>query len=61
MALRCVVFRGLVKEAEEDVNKFLSSHQGIRVIHMSQSESSDGHISLTMLVEIPDYLPEGGF
>ena len=56
-----MVFRGLVKEAEEDVNKFLESHPGIRVIHMSQSESSDGHISLTMLVEIPESLPEGGF
>ena len=61
MALRCMVFRGLVKEAEEDVNKFLESHPGICVIHMSQSESSDGHISLTMLVEIPENLPEGGF
>ncbi len=61
MALRCVEFRGLVKEAEADVNKFLSSYPGIRVIHMSQSESGDGHISLTMLVEISEYLPEGGF
>ena len=26
MALRCLVFRGLVKEAEEEINKFLSSH-----------------------------------
>ena len=60
MALQCVVFRGLVKEAEEDVNKFLSSHPNVRVIHMSQSESGDGHISLALLVEIPDYLPEGG-
>ena len=60
MELQCVVFRGLIKEAEEDVNKFLSGHVGLRVIHMSQSESGDGHICLTLLVEIPEYLPEGG-
>ena len=60
MALQCVVFRGLVNEAEEDVNKVLSSHAGRRVIHMSQSESGDGHICLPLLVEIPEYLPEGG-
>ncbi len=61
MALRCVVFRGLVKEAEEDANKFLSSSPGVRVMHMTQSESGDGHISITMLVETDEYLPEGGF
>ena len=61
MALRCVVSRGLVKEAEEEVNKFLSSGPGMRVIHMAQSESGDGHISITMIVEVSEYLPEGGY
>ena len=26
MALRCRMFRGLVKEAEEEIDKFLSTH-----------------------------------
>ncbi|NQZ95952.1 MAG: hypothetical protein HRU01_05530 [Myxococcales bacterium] len=60
MSLQCVVFRGLVKEAEEDVNKFLVTNHGVRVIHMAQSESPDGHISITMLVELADYLSEEG-
>ena len=58
MALRCRVFRGLVKEAEEDINKFLSSRE-IRVLHMAQSESGD-HVSVTLIVEEPEPLPEGG-
>ena len=59
MALRCRVFRGLVKEAEEDINKFLSSHE-VRVLHMAQSETGD-HISVTLIVDDPDPLPETGF
>lgn len=55
MALRCIVVRGLVKEAEEDVNKFLTSHADLRVIHMAQSESGD-HVSITLLVDFPDPL-----
>ena len=58
MALRCRVFRGLVKEAEEDINKFLQGHE-VRVIHMAQSESGD-HISVTLIVEEPQALPDGG-
>lgn len=58
MPLRCVVFRGLVKEAEEEVNKFLSTHE-VRVLHMAQSETGD-HISVTLIVDQPDYLPEEG-
>ena len=58
MALRCRVFRGLVKEAEEDINKFLSSHE-VRVLHMAQSESGV-HVSVTLIVEEPEPLPEGG-
>jgi hypothetical protein len=55
MALRCIVVRGLVKEAEEEVNKFLSSHPDLRVIHMAQSETGD-HVSITLLVDLPDPL-----
>ncbi len=58
MALRCRVFRGLVKEAEEDINKFLSSRE-VNVLHMSQSESGD-HISVTLIFEEPGALPEVG-
>jgi hypothetical protein len=58
MALRCLVIRGLVKEAEEEINKFLSSHE-VRVLHMAQSESGD-HISVTLIVDHPDPLPDGG-
>ena len=60
MALRCLVFRGLVKEAEEDVNKFFSSHPEVHVLHMAQSESGD-HISVTLVVEEPEHLLENGF
>jgi hypothetical protein len=59
MALRCRVFRGFVKEAEEDINKFLSSHE-VRVLHMAQSETGD-HISVTLIVDDPEPLPETGF
>ena len=57
MALRCLVFRGLVKEAEEEINKYLSTHD-VRVLHMAQSETGD-HISVTILVDEPSALPEG--
>jgi len=57
MALRCRVFRGLVKEAEEEINKFLSTHE-VRVLHMAQSETGD-HISVTLIVDEPDLLGEG--
>ena len=56
MALRCRLFRGLVKEAEEDINKFLSTHE-VRVLHMAQSETGD-HISVTLIVDEPDLLGE---
>jgi hypothetical protein len=49
------VVRGLAKEAEEDMNKFLVTHPDIRVLHMTQSESGD-HISITLLVDEPDLL-----
>lgn len=58
MALRARVFRGLVKEVEEDINKFLSSQQ-IRLLHMAQSESGD-HVSVTLIFDDPESLPESG-
>ncbi len=59
MALRCLVFRGLVKEAEEEINKFLTTHR-VQVLHMAQSESGD-HVSVTLIVDEPEPLPEDGF
>jgi len=58
MPLRCRVFRGLVKEAEEEINKFLSTHE-IRVLHMAQSESGD-LISVTLIFDEADFLREEG-
>jgi hypothetical protein len=58
MALRARVFRGLVKEVEEDINKFLSS-QDVRLLHMAQSESGD-HVSVTLIFDDPEALPESG-
>ena len=58
MALRCRVFRGLVKEAEEDINKFLSTHE-IRVLHRAQSESGE-FISVTLIFDEPEPPPEHG-
>lgn len=56
MAVRCVVARGLVKEVEEEINKFLSTHE-VRVLHMAQSETGN-HITITLIVEEPESLPE---
>ncbi len=58
MALRCRVFRGLVKEAEEDINKFLAT-QEIRLLHVAQSESAE-FISVTLIFDEPEPLPEHG-
>ena len=58
MALRVKIFRGLVMEAEEDINKFLMANE-VRVLHLAQSESGN-HISVTMLVEEPEPLPDEG-
>jgi hypothetical protein len=55
MALRCVVVRGLVREVEEDLNKFLSVNE-VRVLHMSQSETGN-HITITLIVD--DMQPMG--
>lgn len=58
MALRVKIFRGLVKEAEEDINKFLMTHE-VRVVHLAQSETGN-HISVTMVLEDPEPLPADG-
>jgi hypothetical protein len=52
MALRCLVVRGLVKEVEEDLNKFLAA-QEVNVLHMAQSEHGE-YISITLIYEQPD-------
>ena len=52
VAIRARLFRGLIKEVEEDVNKFLESHE-VRILHMAQSESGD-HVSLTLIVDEPE-------
>ena len=52
--LRCMVFRGLPKEVEEDVNKFLESTP-VQVQQVLQSESGD-HVTLTIFYELD--LPE---
>ncbi len=48
-SLRCIVFRGLAKELEEEVNKFLEMTP-CHVQFICQSESGD-HISLTIFYE----------
>jgi hypothetical protein len=49
-SLRCRVFRGLPKELEEEVNKFLEA-MPCQVQHVVQSES-ENHVTLTMLYEL---------
>jgi hypothetical protein len=55
MALRCIVVRGLVKEVEEDMNKFLATRPDLRVLHMAQSETGD-HLSISLIYEEPEPL-----
>ncbi len=47
MGLQCLVVRGLVKEVEEDVNKFLASRE-VNVLHMAQSEHGE-YVTVTLL------------
>ena len=49
-SLRCHVFRGLPKELEEQVNKFLEATPCL-IAHVVQSES-ENHVTLTMLYEL---------
>ena len=48
--LRCVVFRGLPKELEEELNKFLESTP-CEIQHVLQSESSD-LVTITVFFEL---------
>lgn len=54
MSIRVRLFRGLTKEVEEDVNKFLES-QEVRILQVVQSESSD-HVTVTLVFEDPESL-----
>jgi hypothetical protein len=49
-SLRCRVFRGLPKEVEEDVNKFLEMSP-CQIQHVLQSES-ENHVTITLFYEI---------
>jgi len=49
MALHCFVVRGLVKEVEEDLNKFLASHSA-NILHMAQSEHGE-YITVTLIYQ----------
>ena len=49
MVSSCRVFRGLVKEVEEEINHFLST-ANVRVLQMAQSETGD-HITVTLIVD----------
>lgn len=48
--LRCVVFRGLPKEIEEELNKFLEATP-CQIQHVLQSESED-HVTVTVFYEL---------
>jgi len=56
MASNCRVFRGLVKEVEEEINHFLSAAP-VRVLQMAQSETGEAqsetgdHITVTLIVD----------
>ena len=58
MASSCRVFRGLVKEVEEEINRFLST-ENIRVLQMAQSETGD-HITVTLIVDPAEAPGEDG-
>jgi hypothetical protein len=49
MASNCRVFRGLVKEVEEEINHFLSAEK-VHVSQLAQSETGD-HITVTLIVD----------
>ncbi len=48
--LRCIVMRGLPKELEEELGKFLEVTP-CRIHHVLQSESGD-HVTLTVIYEL---------
>ncbi len=54
MALRCRVFRGLVKEVEEEIDKFLATAP-VQLVHVTQSETGN-HITITIIFDEPQIL-----
>ncbi len=58
MASSCRVFRGLVKEVEEEINRFLST-ENVCVLQMTQSETGD-HITVTLIVDSAEGSGEDG-
>ena len=49
MASNCRVFRGLVKEVQEEINRFLST-SNVRALQLAQSETGD-HLTVTRIIE----------
>ena len=58
MVSSCRVFRGLVKEVEEEINHFLST-ANVRVQQLAQSETGD-HITVTLIVDSVEGSGEDG-
>ncbi len=58
MASNCRVFRGLVEEVEEEINRFLST-ANVGVQQLAQSETSD-HITVTLIVDSAEGPGEDG-
>jgi hypothetical protein len=58
MISNCRVFRGLVKEVEEEINHFLTT-AGVRVLQLAQSETGD-HITVTLIVDSSEGPGEDG-
>ncbi len=55
MPMECLVVRGLVKEVEEDLNKFFASHE-VNVLHMAQSSHGE-HVTITLIYSELSPLP----
>ena len=55
MSVRSFVVRGLAKEIEEELNKFLAARPGLEIVQMGQSESGDC-ISVVLIIDEPDPL-----
>jgi hypothetical protein len=58
MATSCRVFRGLVREVEEEINLFLSA-ANVRVLQLAQSETGD-HITVTVIIDSLESSGEDG-
>jgi hypothetical protein len=58
MASSCRVFRGLVREVEEEINQFLSA-ANVRVLQLAQSETGD-HITVTVIIDSSEVSGEDG-